>query len=240
LASHAHRVYSSSVFALAFAATLQHATLAASRQVLDLGCGGGCWSLMLAGPRLHVTVIVSGIDAHMQALRMVYALDARAHVTLLQSKELGSAADFLSVLDGSASLQNEGFMGFEMVVMLDVLTRLPAVLVRELSAALRPYMHTRSKALVSVLGVSAAAANSAVEWCEPIQFDHIPLFNTWVRAGTSPIGWSLQCLPSTPLCCGAASLEDCLLRATVLVVMLRDCRRTAANLVAAAAISWNS
>ena len=165
LSSHLHRVHSRSVFALSYAAALQHATLAAPRHVLDLGCGGACWSMLLAGPRLHVTVVVRGDEAHLQALRVVYALDSRAHITVLQGIDTGSAAGFLSALDGLAVMKDGGFMGFEMVVMLDLLTRLPMALVQELSVALRPYLHTRSKALVSVLGASAAASDPAAEWC---------------------------------------------------------------------------
>jgi 2-polyprenyl-3-methyl-5-hydroxy-6-metoxy-1,4-benzoquinol methylase len=153
-----------SVFSAAFASALQHVTLASKRQVLDLGCGGGCWSLLLAGPRLHVTVVVAGADAYMQVLRVVYALDARAHVTVLQSDDAGSPESFLSVLKRAAAMQDAAFMGFEMVVMLDVLTVLPPVLVGDLCSALLPYMHTRSKALVSVLAMPASEAESATNW----------------------------------------------------------------------------
>jgi hypothetical protein len=164
LAIHMAKVRSYSVFSLAFASALQHATLASMRYVLDLGCGGGCWSLLLAGPRLHVTVVVGGAEAYMQALRVVYAMDARAHVTVLQSSDATSAGAFLSALRNAPAAQDVAFMGFEMVVMLDVLTRLPPVLVEELSTALLPYMHTRSKVLVSVLGMPAAEKDSATNW----------------------------------------------------------------------------
>ena len=164
LAIHMAKFRSYSVFSRAFASSLQHATLASKRYVLDLGCGGGCWSLLLAGPRLHVTVIVSGTEAHMQALRAVYAMDARAHITVLQSSDVTSAGTFLSVLRDAPVSQDAEFMGFEMVVMLDVLTRLPPVLVEELSTALLPLMHTRSKVLVSVLGMYAAGEDSATNW----------------------------------------------------------------------------
>ena len=156
---------SDGVFALALSSALSHATLASKRHVLDLGCGGACWSLLLAGPRLHVTVVVSSAAAHVLALRMVYALNAREHVTVVQSSDVSSASSFLSVLGSTVALQDEGFMGFEMVVILDLLSRLPAALVDDLSAALRPYMHTRCKALVSVQGMPAASEHSATEWC---------------------------------------------------------------------------
>jgi hypothetical protein len=115
---------------------------------------------------LHVTVIVSGIETQMLALRIVYALNLRAHVTVVDSGNTDSARTFLSVLDRTAAVQDPSFMGFEMVVALDLLTKLPAALVEELSAALAPYMHARSKALVSVLGLSASAEDAAAEWCE--------------------------------------------------------------------------
>ena len=121
--------------------------------------------MFLAGPALHVTVIVSGAETHVLVLRVVYALNVRDHVTVMQSSDVDSADRFLSVLGGAAALKDADFMGFEMVVMLDLLSRLPPDLVKDLSAALRPYMHTRSKALVSVPGISAALDPSATEWC---------------------------------------------------------------------------
>ena len=165
LAIHMARAFSHSVFSHAFAAALQHATLASKRQVLDIGCGGACWSLLLAGPRLHVTTVVSSFEARRQALRVVRALDVLEHATVLQCGDLQSAGSFLSVLGDSAAVKESGFMGFEMVIMLEVLTRLPPALADELSASLRPYMHTRSKALLSVFGVSAAAVDPSSEWC---------------------------------------------------------------------------
>jgi hypothetical protein len=164
LAIHMAKFRSHSVFSLAYASGLQHATVAAKRHVLDIGCGGGCWSLLLAGPRLHVTVVVSGVDAYMQALRAVYALEARAHVTVLQSEDAASPDSFLSVLSGAPAVQDAEFMGFEMLVMLDLLTQLPPVLVHELCTSLLPHMHTRSKALVSVMGLPAEVEDSATNW----------------------------------------------------------------------------
>jgi hypothetical protein len=177
------------VFSVAFASALQHATLAAKRQVLDLGCGGGCWSLLLAGPRLHVTVVVGGAEAYMQVLRAVYALDARAHVTVLQSDDVGSPEGFLSVLKRAAAVQDAAFMGFEMVVMLDVLTALPPVIVGELCAALLPYVHTRSKALVSVLAMPASEADSATNWwvCTPLSCADVNCRVTWCKISNGHI-----------------------------------------------------
>jgi hypothetical protein len=157
------RLLGRSVFAQTFAASLQHETIPSKRQVLDINCGCGCWSLMLAGPTLHVTVIVNGHEARLQALRIAQALDVSAHVTVLQCSDTASAQTFLSVLGGSAAVQEAGFLGFEMVFILDLLKQLPASLLREFSVALRPYMHTRSKAFVTAMGISAAA-ESAFEW----------------------------------------------------------------------------
>lgn len=159
------RASSHSVFAHSFAAALQHATIASMRQVLDLGCGCGCWSLLLAGPRLHVTVVVSSAEARVQALRVARALAASAYVTVLRCSGVETAAMFLSVLDHSAAVREPGFLGFEMVIMLDLLAQLPPVLMQNLSAALQPYMHSRSKALLTVLGLSAAARHATSEWC---------------------------------------------------------------------------
>ena len=55
-------------------------------------------------------------------------------------------------------------MGFEMVFMLDLLAQMPPVLIDRLSAVLQPYMHSRSKALLTVLGISAAATHATSEW----------------------------------------------------------------------------
>ena len=158
------RASTHSVFAHSFADALQHATIASMRQVLDLGCGCGCWSLLLAGPRLHVTVVVSSAEAREQALRVARALAASAYVTVLQCSGVETAEAFLSVLDDSAAVREPGFMGFEMVFMLDLLAQMPPVLIDRLSAVLQPYMHSRSKALLTVLGISAAATHATSEW----------------------------------------------------------------------------
>jgi SAM-dependent methyltransferase len=199
LHAHASTARSNSVFALAYSSALHHATIAAKRHVLDIGCGGGGWSLLLAGPTLHVTVVVSSTELHVLVLRMVYALNVRDHVTVIQSRNMDSADEFLSVLGDAAALRDAEFMGFEMVVMLDLLSRLPPVLVEELSAALRPYMHTRSKALISAHGIHAAVGLSATEWCgRPVALFRaaapLPCFVQRIPchplqfAGTSPIG----------------------------------------------------
>jgi hypothetical protein len=170
------RVYSHSVFAHSFAAALQHATVASMRQVLDLGCGCGCWSLMLAGPRLHVTVVVSSAEAREQALRVARALAASAYVTVLQCNGVETAEMFLSVLDDSEAVRDPAFLGFEMVIMLDLFAQLPPVLMDRLSAALQPYMHSRSKALLTVLGSSAAAGHVSSEWCG-VRINYFPVLD---------------------------------------------------------------
>jgi hypothetical protein len=83
---------------------------------------------------------------------------------VLQCSGVETAESFLSVLGDSAAVREPGFMGFEMVFMLELLTQLPPVLIDRLSAALQPYMHSRSKALLTVLGVSAVATHATSEW----------------------------------------------------------------------------
>jgi hypothetical protein len=189
---HAHlaKMLSGSVFALAFSSALHHQGLAAKRHILDIGGGGGGWSLLLAGPALHVTVIVSGAETRVLLQRMATALNVQDHVTVMQSSELESAERFLFVLDGAAALKEADFMGFEMVVVLDLLSRLPPDLLKDLSAALRPYMHTRSKALVSVAGVAAALGDYATEWCGGLDSTlcAVDLCDPLHFAGTSPTG----------------------------------------------------
>jgi hypothetical protein len=187
------RASTHSVFAHSFAAALQHATIASMRQVLDLGCGCGCWSLLLAGPRLHVTVVVSSAEARKQALRIARALAASSYVTVLQCSDVETAESFLSVLGDSAAVRQPGFMGFEMVFMLELLTQLPPVLIDRLSAALQPYMHSRSKALLTVLGVSAVATHATSEWYG-VHLSYPPVHGSRMScAGMSPIVWRLPC-----------------------------------------------
>jgi hypothetical protein len=177
LRAHVTKRLRDSVFALAFSSVLHHQGLAANRHILDIGCGGGCWSLLLAGPALHVTFVVSGAETRTLVLRMAYALNVQDHVTVMQSSDLDSAESFIFVLDGAAALKDADFMGFEMVVMLDLLSRLPPDLVGDLSTALRPYMHTRSKALVSVPGIATALGHSATEWCGGFYLRSVPLIS---------------------------------------------------------------
>jgi hypothetical protein len=177
LRAHLTKKLRGGVFALAFSSALHHQGLAANRHILDIGCGGGCWSLLLAGPTLHVTFVVSGAETRVLVLRMAYALNVQNHVTVMQSSNLVSAENFIFVLNGAAALKDADFMGFEMVVMLDLLSRLPPDLLGDLSTALRPYMHTRSKALVSVPGIATALGHSATEWFGGIYPRSVPLIS---------------------------------------------------------------
>jgi hypothetical protein len=164
LRAHLTQKLRDSVFALTFSSALHHEVHGAKRHILDIGGGGGGWSLLLAGPALHVTVVVSGDGTRVLLQRMATALNVQDHVTVMQSSELDSVERFLFVLKSATTLKDADFMGFEIVVVLDILSRLPPDLVKDLSAALRPYMHTRSKALVSVAGVAAALGDYATEW----------------------------------------------------------------------------
>jgi hypothetical protein len=179
-----------SVFALTFSSALHFQGHAAKRHILDIGGGGGGWSLLLAGPAVHVTVVVSGAETRVLLQRMATALKLQDHVAVMQSSEVDSAERFLFVLDGAAALKDADFMGFEIVVMLDMLSRLPPDLVKDLSAALRPYMHTRSKALVSVAGAATALGDFATEWCGSLDSTicAVDLCDPLHFAGTSPTG----------------------------------------------------
>jgi hypothetical protein len=230
-----------SVFALAFSSVLHHQGLAANRHILDIGCGGGCWSLLLAGPALHVTFVVSGAETRTLVLRMAYALNVQDHVTVMQSSDLDSAESFIFVLDGAAALKDADFMGFEMVVMLDLLSRLPPDLVKDLSAALRPYMHTRSKALVSVPGIETASGHSATEWCGGLDSPlcAVYLCDPLHFAGTSPTGWRSPWPPSARRCCGVASLGQCHAVAVRPILAMSFLLKRPGSSAAVAATSWS-
>ena len=190
LRAHSTQKLRDSVFALTFSSALHHEGHAAKRHILDIGGGGGGWSLLLAGPALHVTVVVSGAGTRVLLQRMATALNVQDHVTVMQSSELDSAERFLFVLEGATALKDADFMGFEIVVMLDMLSRLPPDLVKDLSVALRPYMHTRSKAFVSVAGVASALGNYATEWCGSLAYTlcAVDLCDPLHFAGMSPTG----------------------------------------------------
>ena len=142
------------------------------RHVLDIGCGSGCWSLLLAGPALHVTVLVFDRDLSQAALELVKkrGIQEFTRVILIEGNASAranpSASELLLPLMKSSPVNGADFYGFEFLVLLDVLQRLSFSAVQELTSALSPLMHTRSKALVSAFGI-AALAQRRVEWYEP-------------------------------------------------------------------------
>jgi hypothetical protein len=156
-------------FAKAYAAQLApFRFLRQSRHILDVGCGGGCWSLLLAGPALHVTVLVFDRALAQVALEMVKhrGIEDFTHVLLSEADVSASATELLLPLMTSSPLNRIDFHGFEFLVLLNVLRWLSFSAAQELTSALQPLMHTRSKSLVSVSGISALA-HPGVEWYEP-------------------------------------------------------------------------
>jgi hypothetical protein len=139
------------------------------RHVLDIGCGGGCWSLLLAGPFVHVTVLIFDQTLARAAINMsnVMGIQDFVHIILTQAtSSTFSASELLLPLMSTSPMKRSDFFGFEFLVLLDVMQSLSFSAVQDLTSALQPFMHTRSKALVSVLGI-AESSNRQGEWYEP-------------------------------------------------------------------------
>jgi glycosyltransferase involved in cell wall biosynthesis/SAM-dependent methyltransferase len=139
------------------------------RHILDIGCGSGCWSLLLAGPSLHVTVLVFDQTLAKAAIEMVKKRGNQefVHIVLADAgaSTLG-ATELLLPLTTTSPLNRVDFFGFEFLVLLDVLQSLSFSAVQDLSSAIKPFMHARSKALVSVWGIAEIKKRSG-EWYEP-------------------------------------------------------------------------
>jgi hypothetical protein len=157
-------------FSRAYAALLSpFRLLRGPRHVLDIGCGSGCWSLLLAGPSLHVTVLVFDQNVARAAIEMVQNRGIQEFTRILLrgvNSSTTSATEILQPVMATSTLKMDDFYGFEFLVLLDVLHVLSFSAVQDLTSALKPLLHTRSKALVSAIGISATSHRRG-EWYEP-------------------------------------------------------------------------
>lgn len=112
----------------------------------------GCWSLLLAGPSLHVTVLVFDQKLAKAAIDMVKTRGNHEFVNIVFAEKNASvtrASDLLLPLTLHSPMNRMNVFGFEFLVLLDMLQTLSLAAVQDLTFALQPFMHTRSKALVS-------------------------------------------------------------------------------------------